>query len=71
MREKIKNILERELERLDAASLQKGLDDFEIRSLMALIKAYQEFMTEAPKELAANSPERTPDADLLDGITDE
>ena len=72
MREKIRNILEREIARLDHVSQTRpGLDDFEIRSLVALVKAAQEFMAEAPKQLAPNDPGNAGTDELLAGVVDE
>jgi len=71
MHDKIKNILEREISRLNVTSTGRGLDESEVRSLISLIKAFQQFIGETPKDSDKSSPAVSPLNELLDGITNE
>ena len=71
MREQVKQILERELERLDTLSQKAGLtlDDFRILDL--LIKATKTYAAPSDEEKAAATPAKLPIENLLEGVADE
>lgn len=71
MREQVKQILERELERLDTLSQKAGLtlDDFRILDL--LIKATKTYAAPSEEETVKATPEKLPIDSLLEGLTDE
>lgn len=69
MRRRIRSLIEREITRLDDASLNGGLDGSEIRSLELLVKVFREFAGDNdPKDVRES---RIPIEELLVGVTDE
>lgn len=66
MRKKVKDILERELQRLDALSQESGLDLDEFRKLDLIIKAFKTFTQKNdPPSTLSNSVVSSSSEDLI------
>ena len=73
MKEKIKGLLERELEKLDKLSRSEveGLDIQSVKRLEVLIKCYASYSAPIkPQETLPDSPENQSTEDLLKSLTE-